>query len=135
MAAGVVDGAIIVDTGIRNNKAKVGAREFVNMVDRLTQTVNKAGQQMAGSTSNYVQAMNRARAAAKGMTGDQAAIAKEILQTASAIKKLEERQELARRKFEESRDAAIGKATSDFEKNTEGMQLLPWEDEAQAAQQ
>ena len=105
------------------------------MVDRLTQTVNKAGQQMAGSANGYVTAMSRARAAAKGMTGDQAAIAKEILNTTAALKKLETRQELARRKFEESRDAAIGKATADFEKNTEGMQLLPWEDEAQAAQQ
>ena len=106
MAAGVVDGAIIVDTQIQNGKAKVGAKDFINMVEQMVKTVNKVGQQMSNSTNGYVQSMNRARAAAKGMTGEQAALAKEILQTASAIKKLEERQEMARRKFEASREAA-----------------------------
>ena len=124
MAAGVVDGAIIVDTGIRNDKAKVGANEFVRMVDRLTQTVNKTGQQMAGSTSNYVTAMSRARTAAKGMTGDQAAIAKEILNTTAALKKLETRQELARRKFEESREAARQEAVVKAEEKYKDYEII-----------
>ena len=90
MAAGVVDGAIIVDTGIKNDKAKVGAKDFINMVDQMAGAVNKVGQQMSGSVNGYIQAMNRARSAAKALTGDQAAIAKEILSTTSALKKLEE---------------------------------------------
>jgi len=135
MAAGVVDGAIIVDTGIKTDKAKVGAKDFINMVEQMAGAVNKVGQQMSGSVNGYIQAMNRARSAAKALTGDQAAIAKEILSTTSALKKLEERQELAQRKWEAAREDAIAKASEEFTRNNAGAELLPWENEEQAAEQ
>ena len=112
MATGVVDGAIIVDTSIKNTKAKVGAKEFLQMVDQMSRTVNQVGKQMEGSVGGYIRAMNRAREAAKGFTGDQAAIAKEILRTTEAIRRQEQRQEQARRKWEAAREEAIAKATA-----------------------
>ena len=135
MAAGVVDGAVIVDTGIKNDKSKIGAKEFVNMVEGMNRAVNQAGRQMATSANGYIQAMARAQKAARGMTGDQAAVAKEILKTEAALKRLEERQELARRKWDATREDAIAAASEEFKANNAGMEFLPWENEQQAAEQ
>lgn len=135
MASGVVDGAVIVDTSIKNDKSKIGAREFVSMVQNMNKAANQAGQRMSSSVGGYVQAMNRARGAAKAMTGDQAALAKEILRTSDAIRKMEERQEKAREKFEAAREDAVGQAMEKFKQNNAGAEAMPWENEEQAMEQ
>ena len=135
MASGVVDGAVIVDTSIKNDRSKIGAREFVNMVNNMNRAANQAGQRMSSSVSGYVTAMNRARDAAKGMKGDQAALAKEILRTSDAIRKMEERQEKAREKFDASKEDAIGRAMEKFEQDNAGAEFMPFKNEEQALEQ
>ena len=135
MPGGVVDGALIVDTKIDNSGSRRGADEFRRQVDGLRNAANQAGRDMANGANGYIRAMNRGRAAAKGATADQAALAKEISNTEAALKRLEARQELARRKFEAAREAAEEKAAEEFSANNAGAELLPWEDEMQAAEQ
>ena len=102
------DGAIIVDTGIDNKGFKRGAREFTNAVQGLKNAVDQTGKAMADSTNSYMQAMNRARSAAKGLTGDQRSITREIAKTEAALGKLNDKQEkmraLADQRAQEQRD-------------------------------
>ena len=135
MAAGVSDGALIIDTGLDNKGLIRDARQFKRAVETLTQAVKSSGQQMAGGMDNYLKALSKAGGAAKAATGEQAALQKEIEKTSAAIKRLEERQELARRKFEAAKEEAIADAAAKFEDNNKGLGALPWEDEAKAAEQ
>ena len=135
MAAGVSDGAVIVDTGLNNDGFFRSARQFKSAVEGLKTSVDQAGRQMAEGTGRYVQTMRGAHAAAKALSGDQAAIQKEIARTEQQLAKLEERQERARRRWEASREDAIAKASEEFEKNNFGLEAMPWEDEEQAAAQ
>ena len=100
------DGAVIIDTELDNSGFKRGAGEFKRAVENLKNTVDKTGKGMADTANGYVQAMNSAKDAAKGAAADQAEIAKEIHRTESALKRLEERLDVQRRKFEAARDAA-----------------------------
>ena len=104
MASGVAEGALIIDTGLDNKGFIRDAAQFKRAVETLTQAVKTSGQQMAGGMDNYLKALQNARAASRGAAGDQAALQKEIDKTAAAIKRLEERQELARRKFEAAKE-------------------------------
>ena len=129
------DGAVIIDTELDNSGFKRGAGEFKRAVENLKNTVDKTGKGMADTANGYVRAMNDAKDAAKGAAADQAAIAKEIQRTEAALKRLEERLDVQRRKFEAARDAAEEKAAAEFSERTANYELLPWEDEAQAAEQ
>ena len=135
MAAGVSDGAVIVDTGLNNAGLIKNSRQFKETVESLTTTVRRAGRQMAESAGGYVQTMSVARSAAKALAGDQKALSREIAKTEGALRRLEERQELSRRKFEAAKDEAIAEAARQFQDNNFGAESLPWENELQAAEQ
>ena len=135
MAAGVSDGAVIVDTGLNNGEFFKDARQFRTAVNGMTDSVERAGRQMAKGMGNYVRAMQGAHAAAKALSGDQKAIQKEIAKTEARLRSLSEQQELARRKFEAAREAAEEEAARKFQEDTYGAESLPWENEMQAAEQ
>ena len=105
------DGALIIDTGLDNKGFIRDAGQFKKAVATLTQAVKTSGQQMAGGMNGYLKALQKAGGAAKAATGEQAALQKEIDKTTASIARMEERQEVARRKFEAGRDEAIAKAT------------------------
>ena len=93
MAAGVSDGAIIIDTGIDNSGITKDSRVTEKLVNGLKNSVDKAGQAMAEGVNAYARAMERARNAAKALAGDQAAISKEIDKTESALARMEDRRD------------------------------------------
>lgn len=135
MPSGVADGAIIIDTGLDNKGFIRDAAQFKRAVETLTQVVKTSGQSMAQGMNGYLQALQKAGSAAKGATGDQAALTREIAKTEAAIKRLEERQELARQKFEAAREDAIAKATEKAQADNAGAEFMPWENEEQALEQ
>ena len=135
MAAGVSDGALIIDTGLNNSGFIRDANQFRRAVETLTQAVRSSGQRMAGGMDSYLRELQRARAVAKGAATDQASITKEIAKTEAALKRLNEKEELARRKWEASREAAEEKAAADFSQANAGADLMPWENELEAAEQ
>ena len=132
MPGGVADGALIIDTGLDNSGFIRNAAQFRRAVQTLTQAVKTSGQQMAGGMDGYLRALQRAGAASKGATADQKALTAEIAKTEAAIKRLEERQELARRKFEAAKEDAIGRAQEEFQASNAGADAMPWENEEQA---
>ena len=132
MPSGVADGALIIDTGLDNAGFIRDAAQFRRAVQTLTQAVKTSGQQMAGGMDGYLRALQRAGAASKGATADQKALTAEIAKTEAAIKRLEERQELQRRKFEAAKEDAIGRAQEEFQANNAGADFMPWENEEQA---
>ena len=111
MPSGVVDGALIIDTGLDNKGFIRDAAQFRRAVETLTQAVQRSGQQMGASMSGYLKTLQQASGAAKGAASGQSALEKEIAKTEAAIARLNERQELARRKFEAAQEDAIAKAT------------------------
>ena len=92
MAAGVSDGALIIDTGLDNKGFIRDAGQFKKAVATLTQAVKTSGQQMAGGMNGYLKALQKAGGVAKAATGEQAALQKEIDKTAAAIERMEARQ-------------------------------------------
>ena len=134
MAAGVSDGALVIDTGLNNSGFIRDANQFRRAVETLTQAVRRSGQSMAGGMDSYLRELQRAGAAARGAATDQAGITKEIARTEAALKRLGEKEELARRKWEASRDAAEEKAAADFSEANAGADLMPWENELEAAE-
>lgn len=111
MPSGVADGALIIDTGLDNKGFIRDAAQFKRAVETLTQAVNKGGQQMGRSMGGYLKALQQAGSASRDAAKGQSALEKEIARTEAAIARLNERQELARRKFEASREDAVAKAT------------------------
>lgn len=111
MPSGVADGALIIDTGLDNKGFIRDAAQFKRAVETLTQAVNKGGQQMGRSMGGYLKALQQAGGASRDAAKGQSALEKEIAKTEAAIARLNERQELARRKFEASREDAVAKAT------------------------
>ena len=101
----------------------------------LVDAAERSGKQMAGGAGGYLKAMRSASASAKSATADQKALAKEIAKTEGALRRLEERQELARRKFEAAKEDAVAEAAGRFQDNTFGAGSLPWENDLQAAEQ
>lgn len=135
MATGVVDGALIIDTKIDNSGLFRSAQEFNGAVKSMKNTVDQVGQDMARSGKAYVDAISGGARATRGAAASQAALEREITKTEAAIARLTEKQELQRRKWEASRDAAVEKAAEEFEKMNSGLEAMPWEDAEQAAQQ
>ena len=135
MAAGVSDGAVIVDTGLDNRGFIKDAKQFQRAVQMLVDAAERSGKQMAGGAGGYLKAMRSASASAKSATADQKALAKEIAKTEGALRRLEERQELTRRKFEAAKEDAVAEAAGRFQDNTFGAGSLPWENDLQAAEQ
>ena len=133
--SGVADGALIIDTGLDNSGFIRDAAQFRRAVDTLTRAVQSSGQQMAGGMNGYLQALQRTSGAARGAAADQKTLTREIAKTEAAIRRVEERQELARRKFEAAKEDAIGRAMDRFNQDNQGAELLPWEDEEQAMEQ
>ena len=129
------DGAIVVSTKIDNSGVGPGTRQFKAQVRDMETSVQKTGRNMADGMDRYVNAMRSAHTAARSLASDQKAIQSEIKKTEDRIARLADRQELARRKWDASREAAIAKASEEFEKNNAGMELMPWEDEEKAAEQ
>lgn len=111
MPSGVADGALIIDTGLDNTGFIRDAAQFKRAVETLTQAVNKGGQQMGQSMGGYLKALQQAGGASRDAAKGQSALEKEIAKTEAAIARLNERQELARRKFEAAREDAVAKAT------------------------
>ena len=111
MPSGVVDGALIIDTGLDNKGFIRDAAQFRRAVETLTQAVQKSGQQMGASMGGYLKTLQQASNGAKSAAQGQSALEKEIAKTEAAIARLNERQELARRKFEAAQEEAIAKAT------------------------
>ncbi len=91
MAAGVSDGALIIDTGLDNKGFIRDAAQFKRAVETLTKAVKSSGQQMAGGMDGYLRSLQKAGGAAKGAATDQAALTREIAKTEAAIKRLEDR--------------------------------------------
>lgn len=111
MPSGVADGALIIDTGLDNSGFIRDAGQFKRAVESMVQAVQKSGQQMGQSMGGYLKALQQASGASKSAASGQSALEKEIAKTEAAVARLEERQELARRKFEASREEAVAKAT------------------------
>ena len=111
MPSGVADGALIIDTGLDNSGFIRDAGQFRRAVESMVQAVQKSGQQMGQSMNGYLKALQQASGASKNAASGQSALEKEIAKTEAAVARLEERQELARRKFEASREEAVVKAT------------------------
>lgn len=111
MPSGVADGALIIDTGLDNSGFIRDAGQFRRAVESMVQAVQKSGQQMGQSMNGYLKALQQASGASKSAASGQSALEKEIAKTEAAVARLEERQELARRKFEASREEAVAKAT------------------------
>ena len=109
MAAGVSDGAIIIDTQLDNSGFIRDAGQFRNAVNGLRNAVNQTGRSMADSANGYVQAMSRAGSAARTAAGSQSALQKEIARTEAAIERMEARQTkmraLAEQRAQAQRDA------------------------------
>ena len=130
------DGSIVVDTRIDNSGASRGAAQFQRQVAGLKNAVTSAGRSMADSTGGYLQGLNKASAATRGLAKDQTALTRGIAKTEAAIQRMEARQEAMRRKHEIGREAAVGKAMDKFQQDMGASpELLPWEDEAQAMEQ
>lgn len=111
MPSGVADGALIIDTGLDNSGFIRDAGQFRRAVESMVQAVQKSGQQMGQSMNGYLKALQQASGASKSAASGQSALEKEIAKTEAAVARLNERQELARRKFEASREEAVAKAT------------------------
>lgn len=59
MASGVVDGAIVIDTGLDNKGFIRDAAQFRRAVETLTQAVKTSGRQMAGGMDGVTCALCR----------------------------------------------------------------------------
>ena len=86
------DGALIIDTGLNNNGLIRDRKQFKSALDMMVKAAQNAGMQMAKGANAYTQAISKSRSATKGLTGEQAAIQKEIAKTEAEIEKLQERQ-------------------------------------------
>ena len=138
MAAGVSDGAIIIDTGINTGGFIKGARELNRAVQGLESSVNAAGKSMAAGANGYVQALGRAGAAAKSATTNQQQLEREIQKTEAALAKMEEKLELQRKKFEAAREQAVEKAAAEATEKYQGFSewgAMPDMTEAEAQQE
>ena len=133
--SGVVDGALIIDTGINNQGIIKDKAQFNSAVQSMRNTVDKVGRDMAKSGKAYADAISKGARGAREATANQAAIQREIEKTEAAIARLTEKQEVQRRKWETARDAAVEKAAEEFEKMNSGLDAMPWEDAEQAAEQ
>ena len=129
------DGALIIDTGLNNNGIIRDRKQFKSALDMMFRAAQNAGVQMAKGVNAYTQALSRAQSAARGLTGEQAAIQKEIAKTEARLQALTDKQEIARRKFDAAREAAIQKADDEFRALNAGMEAMPWDSPEQAAQQ
>lgn len=111
MPNGLSDGAVIIDVVMDTSKVTTGEKGWKGAVERMKQTAARVGAEMSASMGGYLKTLQQASGAAKGAASSQSALEKEIAKTEAAIARLNEKQELARRRFEASREEAVAKAT------------------------
>ena len=80
MAAGVSDGALIVDTGINTGGVLRGAREVTRAVNSLRDTVTRAGRSMEQAGNGYAQALGEQARAARQMQDETRQLQERVVQ-------------------------------------------------------
>ncbi|MBQ1805159.1 MAG: hypothetical protein II010_04565, partial [Oscillospiraceae bacterium] len=113
---GVVDGSVVIDCVLNIKGFFQSAKELMSAISSLRGTADKVGQDMARSGKAYADAISAGARATRNATANQAALQREIEKTEAAIKRLNERQEIQRNKWEVSRENAVAKAAENYEK-------------------
>lgn len=70
MAAGVVDGALIIDTGIDNSGAIKGANELIKALNGLKQSIDAMGKNLGSTGRRYTQTMQQGAQSTRTATAE-----------------------------------------------------------------
>ena len=70
MAAGVSDGALIIDTGLNNSGLIRNAAQFRRCVEGLKASADRVGKSLAGSANGYLRSINQASGVTKKLDAE-----------------------------------------------------------------
>ena len=90
MAAGVSDGAIIIDTGIDNSGIARDSRKYRSMVNGLKDSVDKTGRQMASAANGYTRAIREQMQAIRESGNEMEQLQQQVEQMGQQLQKAQE---------------------------------------------